>query len=197
MANLMKKRFGMEFPLSIGVVFCLILLATNFLVQWQISFWDITITVGLLVYPLTFLITDYVSEIYGKKACKQLVLIGLLFTFIPSVILSTFQITIGSLLAYIIAQYHDVWAFHWWKEKTNGKLLWLRNNASTFVSQFLDTIIFTTVAFYGVLDNKTILTIMYSEYPIKLIYALLDTAPLYFLVALYKRSSNVLEAVND
>ncbi len=191
-----KGKLYLNVPIALVFIFCLILVATNFLVQWQVNFWKITITVGLLVYPLTFLITDYVSEIYGKKACKQMVWIGLLFTFIPSVLLSTLQITIGSLLAYIIAQSHDIWAFHWWKKKTNGRFLWLRNNASTFISQLLDTVIFSTVAFYGVLENQTIFQIMYSEYPIKLLYALIDTAPLYLFVSLYRKSANTKGATN-
>ena len=162
--------------------FCVVLVATNFLVQWQVSFWRFTITVGLLVYPITFLVTDYVSEIYGKQVAGRLVWVGFFFAFVPSVFLSTLQITLGSMLAYLLAQFHDVWAFHWWRQRTNGRYLWLRNNASTAVSQLLDTVIFSTVAFYGVLEVDTIIAIMYSEYPIKLLYALLDTGPLYFFV---------------
>lgn len=170
------------------VVFCLILLMTNILVKWQISFRSITVTVGLIVYPFTFLITNYVNEIYGKAVCKKLVMTGLIFAVIPSLIFSTIQITIGSLLAYFVGQFHDVWAFNWWKNRTNGRFLWLRNNASTIVSQLFDTLIFVPVAFYGVLDNKTIFSIMYSEYPIKVAFALMGTAPLYIFVRLARRS---------
>jgi uncharacterized PurR-regulated membrane protein YhhQ (DUF165 family) len=174
-------------PKILIIIFCLILLATNILVKWQITFWDMTVTVGLLIYPLTFLITDYISEIYGKTACQKLVAYGFLFAIVPSLVFSTLQITIGSLLAYLVAQYHDVWSFHWWKYKTNGRFLWIRNNASTIISQLLDTLIFTPIAFYGVLDNNTIFTIMYSEYTFKVIYALLDTFPLYLFVGLSKK----------
>lgn len=180
----LSKIKNLQLPVHPGLIafFCVALVATNFLVQWQVSFWRFTITVGLLVYPITFLVTDYVSEIYGKKAAGRLVWVGFFFAFVPSVFLSTLQITLGSMLAYLVAQFHDVWAFHWWRQRTNGRYLWLRNNASTAVSQLLDTVIFSTVAFYGVLEAGTIIAIMYSEYPIKLIYALLDTGPLYFFV---------------
>lgn len=170
-------------PLAITIVFCAIILATNITAQWQLSFWGLTVTVALFVYPLTFLLTDYVSELYGASACRRLLLTGFIFSIIPSIALSTLQITFGSLLAYLLAQFHDVWAFHWWRRITHGKHLWLRNNASTIVSQLLDTVTFTSIAFWGVLDSATILRIMYSEYPIKVVYALLDTAVLYALVA--------------
>lgn len=180
----LTKIENLRLPVHPGLItfFCVVLVATNFLVQWQVSFWRFTITVGLLVYPITFLVTDYVSEIYGKQVAGRLVWVGFFFAFVPSVFLSTLQITLGSMLAYLLAQFHDVWAFHWWRQRTNGRYLWLRNNASTAVSQLLDTVIFSTVAFYGVLEVDTIIAIMYSEYPIKLLYALLDTGPLYFFV---------------
>lgn len=169
-------------PIFIILIFSLLLILTNFLVQWQIKIWNIVVTVGLLVYPLTFLVTDFVNEIHGKKVSRNLVFIALVFSIIPSVFISTLQITIASLLAYLTAQIHDIWSFNWWKEKTNGRFLWLRNNASTIVSQLLDTIIFATVAFYGVLPFEIILSIIISEYFLKLMYAIGDTIPLYWLV---------------
>ena len=188
MVCIIKSNNDVQPPIILSSIFCLILLATNILVKWQVTFWNMTVTVGLIIYPLTFLITDYISELYGKAACQRLVAYGFLFAVVPSLIFSTLQITIGSLLAYLIAQYHDVWSFHWWKNKTNGRFLWLRNNASTIISQLLDTLIFTPIAFYGVLDNSTIITIMYSEYLFKVIYALLDTFPLYLFVGLSKKN---------
>lgn len=163
-----------------------LLLATNILVQWQFHFFNFTVTYGILPYSITFLLTDYIGEIYGKQSAKNLVIAGFVFSIIPSLIFSTPQIIIGSMLAYVIAQSHDVWIYDWYKMKTKGRFMWLRNNASTIVSQLLDTIIFSTVAFYGVLDNETILSIIYSEYIVKIIIAVVDTAPLYFLVGLKK-----------
>ena len=177
-------------PLWPTLLLALALTATNILVQWQVSFYKFTVTMGFFVYPLTFLITDYVSEVYGKYKCHRMVLICLVFTFIPSVAMSTLQITIGSLLAYWVAQYHDIWAFDWWKKKTQGKHLWLRNNASTIVSQAMDTIIFSFVCFIGVLPKQEIFKIIYSEYPLKIIYALADTAPLYLALAIRNKFVN-------
>ena len=178
-----SKKVNTQFPgIIVITIFCVILLTTNITAQYLISFWNFTVTIALFIYPLTFLVTDYVSEIYGKKACIKLVILGLLFSLFPSFIFSTPQIIAGSLLAYLIAQFHDVWAFHWWKRLTKNRHLWIRNNMSTVVSQLFDTVIFTFVAFYGVYDINIILSIMISEYPIKVAMAVIDTGPLYILV---------------
>jgi len=81
--------------------------------------------------------------------------------------------------AYLISQHHDVWAFHFWRDKTKGKYLWMRNNASTMVSQLLDTSIFIVLAFYG---NAPILTMIGSQYLIKVLIALCDTPFCYIFV---------------
>ena len=80
----------------------------------------------------------------------------------------------------------DIYSYLWIKDYTNGKYLWLRSSLSTAISLLADTFIFTTIAFYGVLDNKTIISIMYTEYPVKLAYAFFNIIPLYYLVNKYK-----------
>jgi uncharacterized integral membrane protein (TIGR00697 family) len=89
------------------------------------------------------------------------------------------RIAFASLTAYITAQLHDVWAFHFWKEKTGGRHLWLRNNASTMVSQLIDSAIFTTLAFAGVVDWDTFWSILLTTYLFKLIVAAVDTPFMY------------------
>jgi len=98
---------------------------------------------------------------------------------------------IGSMVAYLVAQLLDVYLFHFWKDFTKGKHLWLRNNASTLVSQFVDTVIVISVAHYlvGILpeNNKEnafsqLLLLIFSSYTFKAIIALLDTLPFYLAV---------------
>ncbi len=189
-----KTPFGI--PLLPASVFCSILVLTNVLCQWQVSLWRFTATIGLFIYPLSFLVSNYVNEMYGKKVSKQLVRIGFFVSLLPSLFLSTVQITAGSMLAYLSAQMYDVFAYNWWKIHTKGKHLWLRNNASGFVSLLIDTVVFSTVAFYGVLDWDMIVRIMYTEYPIKCIYTIFNTAPLYVLVGIahkkFERTGNIL-----
>jgi queuosine precursor transporter len=74
---------------------------------------------------------------------------------------------------------HDVWAFHFWKEKTNGKMLWLRNNASTLVSQLIDSTIFCLIAFYGVFPTAVLVEILITTVIFKAIVSVLDTPFIY------------------
>ena len=83
---------------------------------------------------------------------------------------------LASMVAYLVSQHHDIFAFHWWKKKTGGRYLWLRNTASTIVSQAIDTGLFITIAFYGVLD---IVPLLLGQYVVKLIIAIIDTPFMY------------------
>ncbi len=98
---------------------------------------------------------------------------------------SNLRLTIAGMVAYLISQYHDVWAFHFWKRQTAGRHLWLRNTASTMVSQLLDTLIFVTIAFYGVIPHLGAMIV--GQYLVKLLIALLDTPLVYGLVWLIRR----------
>jgi len=132
----------------------------------------IEFSVGILAFPITFLVTDIIGEVMGKKKAKQVVFIGLmamifvmLLTFI-SIQLPTasrsyitheefskifgisFRFLIASVTAFFFAQMHDVWAFHFWKKVTKGKWLWLRNNLSTIASQLIDSVLFMFIALW-------------------------------------------------
>ncbi|NIM02579.1 queuosine precursor transporter [bacterium] len=162
---------------------------------------------GVLAYSITFPITDVICEVWGKKRGKYVVFSGfitllvalglirltLVFPKAPfwtgeeafaRILGSTSRIIIASFIAYLVSQYHDVWAFHFWRKITKGRYLWLRNNASTFVSQFIDTAVFIIIAFYGVMP---IFTLIKGQYIIKLMIALLDTPLVYFGVWLIRR----------
>jgi hypothetical protein len=165
----------------------------------------ITFSVGIFSYPITFLVTDIISEVHGKQTSKKFVIVGfiallltlillLLSVFLPpasfwrlqkeyaSVFLQTPRIIIASITAFIISQFHDVWAFHWWKNKTQGKYLWLRNNASTIVSQLIDTTIFIFIAFYLVTPEFTVIKMVHLIWPywlLKVGVAIFDTPFVY------------------
>ncbi len=96
------------------------------------------------------------------------------------------RIAAGSMTAYLVSQHHDIWAFLFWKRKTKGRFLWLRNNASTLVSQAIDTIIFCTIALWGVFDSSTWYQILVSTYFIKLFVAVIDTPFIYLAKRLSK-----------
>ena len=97
---------------------------------------------------------------------------------------------VASLIAFIVSQTHDIWAFDFWKKKFKGKYLWIRNNASTFVSQAIDTLLFMFIAFYGISDKFTvhfILQLSLTYWLFKITFAALDTPFVYLLVKWLKK----------
>ena len=174
----------------------------NMQVLKLVELFGFTVTLGNIAYGSVFMATDLLVECYGKQEARRainlslfvlvFVTIALQFTvnYTPSqhdinhpAMLQLFncvpRVALASLLAYWISQYHDVWAFNWWKQKTNGKHLWLRNNASTLVSQLIDSTVFTVIAFYGVYELKIVWSIFYTTIIIKWIVAVLDTPAVY------------------
>ncbi len=158
-------------------------------------------SVGILAFPITFLITDIIEEVHGKAKAKEFVLVGLitlifvLFIMALAVVLpfaerslvkeeytkifgTTIRIFIASITAFGFSQMHDVWAFNFWKQRTKGKFLWLRNNLSTFSSQFLDTTLFMFIAFYHISPKFTatyVFTLIIPYWLVKVLFALFDT----------------------
>jgi uncharacterized integral membrane protein (TIGR00697 family) len=163
-------------------------------------------SVGILAFPVTFLITDIIEEVHGKKKAQEFVFLGaltLIFILILTAIAvglpyaerslvkeeydeifgTTLRIVIASIIAFILSQAHDVWAFNFWKQRTKGRYLWLRNNLSTMTSSFFDTTIFMFIAFYGISDKFTVSYVFSLVIPywlVKILFALGDT-PLCYL----------------
>jgi queuosine precursor transporter len=184
-----------------GVIGVYIILA-NIFVTKQITLFGVAATGGNSLYGAIFLATDLLNEHWGKKEAQRAVWFGwacagfyllasqVFLWFEPSVDdfinpamrdLFSFapRIVLGSLIAYIISQSHDVFSFNMWKERTGGKHLWLRNNASTVVSQLIDSLIFTLIAFYGVFEITILVQIFITTYLLKVIVAAIDTPFLY------------------
>lgn len=185
------------------------IILANIQVMKTIKFFGLVTAMGNIVYGSTFLVTDILCENYGKREARRAVEIGFFslvtFTILMQVCLAFIpdesdilspaleqifgimpRITIASLMAYIISQLHDVWAFDFWKRKTEGKHLWLRNNASTMVSQLIDNAVFTWIAFVGfgifweqVFPWELIMQIFITSYIMKFIVAILDTPFVY------------------
>jgi len=183
--------------------------------------WVFAVAVGVLPYPITFLCTDFISEIYGRRRANFVVWIGLalnvwvVFVLWLGGVLPGFseidavtgmpprsaddwvffrirQLTFGavtaSMVAYLAAQFCDVYLFHFWKRLTGGRHLWLRNNGSTLVSQMVDTtaVILITHFYAHALPIRAdaplwpqLGTYIASGYAFKMVAALLDTIPFY------------------
>lgn len=191
-------------------LFVTALIAANIIAAKLFVLGSVVLTVGIITYPITFLLTDTISEVWGKKRATQVVWMGFLANIFMLGVLyiarilppapfwphqeafdlilgAVPRIVIASLVAYIVSQTHDVWSFHFWRHKTGGKHLWLRNNVSTMTSQLIDSVIFVTVTFYGSMPNDALVTMIITQYMVKLVIAVLDTPFCYMLVSWAKR----------
>ena len=186
-------------------IFIATLIVANIVSAKVVSFWGLVIPAAIVAYPLTFLMTDVIGEMWGKEEANRTVKLGLICQLLSLVLIGgaialpvapfadnqaefqSFRVVFASLVAYLLAQFNDVFIFHKLKEKTNGKHKWLRNNLSTMTSQLIDTAIFITIAFIGTVPN--IWVMIFSQYLIKFIYALLDTPFFYYLTREQKDKS--------
>lgn len=190
-------KYGLYIWCSISVI------VANIQVTKNVMLFGMEATLGNVLYATGFLATDLLSEFYGPKQSAKAVLVGffslvamtlmmqlsLLFAPSPSDIAQPAlqqifglmpRIAFGSLVAYVCSNTHDVWAFEFWKRRKPGKrTLWIRNNFSTMVSQAIDTVIFTSIAFIGVYPKDVVVSIMVSTYVLKWIVAICDTPFMY------------------
>ena len=165
------------------------------------------VSVGLLPYPITFLITDILSEIYGRKKANLVVIAGIFASFFSLAIIyvskevpatswspvndTTFTKVFGatplavlaSMMAYLTAQFIDIHIYHFWKKLTRGNHLWLRNNFSTFSSQIVDTLtVLLLLCSFGIISWDNFLGLLISGVLFKILIAALDTPILYVII---------------
>ncbi|MBJ2176005.1 queuosine precursor transporter [Aureibaculum sp. A20] len=218
-----KKLLGYKIYLILAALFITSLVVSNLIFlkffQWSpFGLFNFEISVGILPYPLTFLITDLISEIYGRKKANQVVTVGvfaaffsmlivLIANYVPAIETSpvndrTFTSVFGlspvgvlaSMLAYLLAQFIDIRIFHFWKALTNGKHLWLRNNFSTFASQFIDTLtVVTLICAFGAMPWGKFNILLLSGFLFKIVVALFDTPFLYFFVWIFRKKFKLKE----
>ena len=216
-----KKILAQKLYLILASLFITSLVVSNLIFQ-KFFYWhpfDIEIfgeklfylSVGILPYPITFLITDLISEIYGKKKANQVVTVGIFAAIFSTLIIyvadsvpamenspvddalftkvfgSTIIAVLSSMLSYLFAQYIDIHIYHFWKNLTKGKMLWLRNNFSTFFSQFVDTFtILFLLCITNILNWDQFAGLLISGFLFKVLVALVDTPFLYLGVYLFR-----------
>ncbi|MBT6162256.1 MAG: queuosine precursor transporter [Crocinitomicaceae bacterium] len=205
-----KRELSLRIFLILAALFIASLVACNLIFRkffhWApIEGLTFEQSVGLLPYPITFLVTDLISECFGKKKANWVVISGLFASAFTLIIItisqaipaadwspvsdaefnhvfgSTIVAVSASMTAYLLAQFLDVRLFHFWKKRTQGKKLWLRNNLSTIPSQFIDTfaVLFLMCA-AGQIQWELFSTLLLNGVIFKFIVALLDT-PLVYL----------------
>jgi hypothetical protein len=224
--NLKDKLAAQRIYILLGALFITSLVVSNLIFQ-KFFYWypfDIEIfgsklfeiSVGILPYPITFLITDLISEIYGKKRANDIVVVGIFASLFSLLIIyaadavpatswsyvkdDMFKTVFGnsmiavfaSMLTYLFAQFVDIQIYHFWKRLTKGKHLWLRNNFSTWFSQFIDTftIVFLLCSF-GIIDWANFKGLLVSGFLFKVMVAACDTPFLYLGVYFFRKRFNL------
>ncbi len=199
-------------------IFISLLVGMNLLGGKIVSLFEISVSVGIFMAPLTFLITDIVEEVYGRETTKIFIIGGVislimiflytsLFVYLEPhsrydfnseygiIFSNSLRMIIASIVAFLLSQTHDLIAFEWLKKKTKGKALWLRNNLSTIISQLIDTLVFMMIAFYNITPKFTLMFILQLAIPyyiFKVLFAFLDTPFVYLGVKWLKRDEKMI-----
>jgi uncharacterized integral membrane protein (TIGR00697 family) len=200
LAVLMYRLWGKK---GLYVLIAASIIAANIQVVKTVQLFGLVATLGNVLYGSIFFATDVLSEVYGRKSARKGVWLGfsalilmaiwmqLALIFIPdasdfaqSSLVTIFglmpRIAAGSLAAYLLSQHHDIFAFHYWKDRTGGKYLWLRNCASTTISQAIDSVVFCSIAFIGVFPWPVFFEILLTTYFLKFVVMLVDTPFIYW-----------------
>ena len=210
-----NKNFKEQFYLILTGIFIASLVASNLIFQkfftWKFLGIDFELSVGIIAYPVTFLVTDLISELYGQKRANQVVVSGFFASVFTTLLVlisananavewspidnTTFTKVFGltgpaffaSMVAYLTAQLIDVRIFHFWKRLTKGKHLWIRNNASTMFSQLVDTsVILIILCSAGVIEWERFYGLWMMGWIFKVLVALIDTPIIYGIIYLLK-----------
>tara|TARA_B110000008_G_scaffold6049_1_gene5929 strand:- start:614 stop:1282 length:669 start_codon:yes stop_codon:yes gene_type:complete len=213
--DLHNKNFKDQFYLVLTGIFIASLVASNLIFQkfftWNFLGINFELSVGIIAYPVTFLVTDLISELYGQKRANQVVVSGFFASVFTTLLVlvsvnasavewspiddMTFTKVFGltgpaffaSMVAYLTAQLIDVRIFHFWKRLTKGKHLWLRNNASTIFSQLVDTsVILVILCLAGVIEWERFYGLWMMGWLFKVLVALIDTPIIYGIIYLLK-----------
>ncbi len=228
--NSVNKFLAQRLYFFLSSIFITALVVSNLIFQKFFSWYPFNfevfgiklfeLSVGVLPYPITFLITDIISEIFGKRKANQVVIMGIVASIFSIGLLllgdvlpanstspiddETFNLVFSasplavfaSMTAYLIAQFLDIRIYHFWKQLTKGKYLWLRNNFSTFSSQIIDsTTVIALLCFFDILTWDLFLGLVLSSIIFKIIVAIIDTPLLYLLVGLIRKKFDL--GIND
>ncbi|MBI34511.1 MAG: hypothetical protein CMP67_04015 [Flavobacteriales bacterium] len=219
--NLKKDRKAAYLYVFLGGLFVAFLVVCNLIANKFVAVSTFfreepfILSAGILPYPITFLITDLLSEFYGRKRTAIVIFTGFIASILIIAILKlgalfpsieespvsseTYAIVFGnswrvigaSMIAYIMAQLIDVQLYEFWKKRTKGKMLWLRNNGSTIFSQLVDTILVVLVLFIGIKSYEQIVSIIIDGWVFKVVCAIVDTPIIYVSVFLIRRYFNL------
>ena len=193
------KRYGVGYLIA---TMASLVVVSNIIAVKIVELGSLTVPAAVVVFPATFLVTDILAEKWGREQARRAVWAGFYASLVmvaavvvavrlePAPFAQEFatsfdqvlgmapRVVLASLVAYLVSQHHDVFAFEWWRRRTGGRFLALRNNASTAVSQLADTVLFITIAFAGT-EGPSLVSLIVGQYIVKLAFAALDTPFIY------------------
>ena len=187
------------------------LIAANTLGTKTMPFlFDQHLSVGVFMFPVVFLMTDVIGEVYGKKMAKFFVLAGIastalwiLYNFVSlavpwsdtthfaygayeTVFGTSIRIALASVVAFAVAEYQDVISFFFFKRTVKEGGFWLRSTLSNLWSQFLDTVLFMVIAFAGVMPTDILISVIFTWWIFKVAMGVVYTPLAYVGIKLLK-----------
>ena len=206
-----RKSFR-YFDILLGV-FVAILLISNIASTKILILWKFTFDGGTILFPLSYIFGDVLTEVYGYQRSRRVIWTGFFGAFLMSAVLYIVQIlppaadwpnqeayekllgfvpriVLGSLLAYFAGEFSNSFIMSRLKIRTRGKFLWVRTIGSTLVGEGIDTMIFCLVAFYGLLSNGLLISVIVSNYIFKCGVEILFTPATYLIVGFLKRKEH-------
>ena len=220
-----KKKSAEKLYLALAAIFIGSLVSCNLIFQkffeWRpFDQFTFEVSVGILPYPITFLVTDVISEIFGRKRANQVVVAGLFSTIFVMAVVSVADIVpatswspvnneeftkvfgrtgvavAASMIAFLLAQFIDIRIYHFWKKLTKGKHLWVRNNFSTMTSQFVDTsAVLVLLCSFEAIEWDMFGLLLLNGFLFKVLVAMVDTPFLYVIVNFIRKRYNL--GIND
>ena len=208
-------------PLTVlAMSFVTLLVVANIIAVKPVALHEWVLPAGTIAYPFTFLVTDAISELYGRRVATRVVwcgfglsvgMVGLVYVaqLLPpadfwegqesyqTILGAVPRIVLGSMVAYVVSQHSDILLFHRLRRATNGQHLWLRNTASTLVSQAIDTTLFISIAFAGEVPAGVLWNMMAVQYTVKVGVAVVDTPIVYALVGWIRSRPSYLPVVKE
>jgi uncharacterized integral membrane protein (TIGR00697 family) len=198
----------------ITAIFAVVIIVSNIASAKISSFWGLTLDAGTVLFPLSYIFGDILTEVYGYGAARRVIWIGFSGSLLASVIFIivgvlppapdwpnqdaymailglTPRIVVASLVAYLAGQFANSYVLARMKVRTEGRMLWTRTIGSTIVGELIDSAIFVVAAFSGVFASSLILPLIVSNYIFKVGVEVLCTPATYWVVRALKHSEGV------
>lgn len=195
---------------TISVLFVAVLLISNIASTKITNLGWLTFDAGTLLFPLSYIFGDILTEVYGFKRSRRVIWLGLFCAFLMSLVFyvvgklpadpswgqqeaydiilgQTPRIVLASLIAFFSGEFSNSYILAKMKIWTKGKMLWARTIGSTVVGEFVDTMLFVVIAFAGILPTPVLIAIIVSNYIFKTGVEVLLTPLTYKVVAFLKK----------